>query len=235
MKKFTVYDDFKDIFPDACFGVVVVKNAKNTAADNAVFEQLLRSAEKESEKHALLEPLSANPVVAEWREAFTKFKTKKGARASIEALLKRVKQGSRIRSISPVVDIYNSISLKYGVSCGAEDIDTFDGDLRLTVANGDEAFCLIDSEENQPPHPGEIVYKDNAGAVCRCFNWRESRRTMVTEKSRNVFMIIEMPNSSRIETLKNAIDEMAALVSRHISSEVAAHILTKENGSIALG
>jgi DNA/RNA-binding domain of Phe-tRNA-synthetase-like protein len=235
MKKFTVCNDFKSIFPDACFGIVVVKNAKNTTTDNAVFEQLLRSAEKESEKYTLLEPLSANPVVAEWREAFTKFKTKKGARASIEALLKRVKQGGQLRSISPIVDVYNSISLNYGVSCGAEDIDTFDGDLLLTIANGNEAFCLIDSEENQPPHAGEIVYKDNAGAVCRCFNWRESKRTMITEKSRNVFMIIEMPNSDRIETLKNAIDEMAHLVSKHISDEITTHILTKENSSIVIG
>ena len=34
----------------------------------------------------------------EWRQAFTKFKTKKGARYSLEALLKRVSQGRECKS-----------------------------------------------------------------------------------------------------------------------------------------
>ena len=43
----------------------------------------------------------------EWRQAFTKFKTKKGARSSIEALLKRVSQGRECNLINPLVDLYN--------------------------------------------------------------------------------------------------------------------------------
>jgi len=42
----------------------------------------------------------------EWRQAFTKFKTKKGARSSIEALLKRVSQGREFNLINPLVDIF---------------------------------------------------------------------------------------------------------------------------------
>ena len=37
-------------------------------------------------------------------------------------------------SINPLVDIYNSISLNYGLPAGGEDIDTFAGNLRLTKA-----------------------------------------------------------------------------------------------------
>ena len=42
----------------------------------------------------LTEPvLSQNRAIAVWRDAFQRFKTKKGARSSIEALLKRVDRG----------------------------------------------------------------------------------------------------------------------------------------------
>jgi DNA/RNA-binding domain of Phe-tRNA-synthetase-like protein len=86
-------------------------------------------------------------VIAVWREAFRKFKTRKGARASIEALLKRVQNGGRIGNINPLVDIYNSISLKYGLPCGGEDMDTFSGDLRLTTADGSEPFVPLEKRK----------------------------------------------------------------------------------------
>jgi DNA/RNA-binding domain of Phe-tRNA-synthetase-like protein len=85
--------------------------------------------------------LSENPVIREWREAYQKFKTKKGARSSIEALLSRVKKGNALGTINPLVDIYNAISLRFGLPCGGEDIDTFAGTVRLTTATGTEGLC----------------------------------------------------------------------------------------------
>ncbi|MSE22771.1 hypothetical protein GKC44_16375, partial [Lactobacillus parabuchneri] len=82
------------------------------------------------------EPFRDNPVVAEWREAFRKFKTKKGARSTIEALLKRVSHGKIFSPIAPLVDIYNSQSLKYGVSVGGENVDAIVGDMHLGEAKG---------------------------------------------------------------------------------------------------
>jgi DNA/RNA-binding domain of Phe-tRNA-synthetase-like protein len=81
---------------------------------------------------------SSNEVIKVWREAFQKFKIKKGVRSSIEALLKRVHNGNHIGTINPLVDIYNSISLKYALPCGGEDIDTFAGNVKLTKALGSE-------------------------------------------------------------------------------------------------
>ena len=49
----------------------------------------------------------------EWRQAFTKFKIKKGARSSIEVLLKRVSQGREFNPINPLVFIvaFHSLTL----------------------------------------------------------------------------------------------------------------------------
>jgi DNA/RNA-binding domain of Phe-tRNA-synthetase-like protein len=234
MKKFIICDDFFEIFPDAVFGIVIARGIDNTPRDTAEYIKLLRAAEDESEKHIMLNPLSSNPAIAVWREAFQKFKTKKGARSSIEAMLKRISKGERIGSISPVVDLYNSVSLRYGMSCGAEDIDTFVGDLLITLADGTEEFKLIGSDENEPPHPGEIIYKDDAGAVCRNFNWRESKRTMVTESTKNVFSSIELVNKERLSELKSAIAELSALYEKHLGGKVEAFVLDRENNSIII-
>ncbi|MDR2517193.1 MAG: hypothetical protein LBC88_07425 [Spirochaetaceae bacterium] len=234
MKQFLIHDAIFDLFPESVYGVVLADNMNNRYADGLPYRKLLRKAETESLKHIPLEPLSQNPVVAEWRAAYGKFKTKKGARASIEALLKRVSKGENIGSINPLVDIYNAVSLTYGVPAGAEDRDAFQGDLRLCIADGGEPFSLIGSEENDPPLPGEIVYRDDGGAVCRCFNWRDARRTMITEDSRKAFIIMEMVNGSRIAVLEQALSELESLIRAHLGAETARHILNRENRSLVI-
>ncbi|WP_426069879.1 phenylalanine--tRNA ligase beta subunit-related protein, partial [Escherichia coli] len=87
------------------------------------YHQLLNEAAKEARNYLAEETFSQNEVIAQWRQAFTTFKTKKGARSSIEALLKRANQEREFFPINPLVDIYNSISLSFGVPCGGEDIE----------------------------------------------------------------------------------------------------------------
>ena len=112
-------------------------------------------------------------------------------------LLKRVENGRGVGSINPLVDIYNAVSLTWGLPCGGEDLDTFQGDLLLCTADGTEPFRALGDEEDEPPFPGEIVYKDDAGAVCRCWNWRDGQRTMLTENTKNAFLILECVDPAR--------------------------------------
>ncbi|MDY5653553.1 MAG: phenylalanine--tRNA ligase beta subunit-related protein, partial [Erysipelotrichaceae bacterium] len=134
MKKFIVEEEFKEVFPDYKLGVVVCKNIDNHVRDENMYRTLLDDAKKESLKFIEDENFSSNEVIRTWRDAYSRFKTKKGVRSSIEALLKRVSKGNDIGTINPLVDIYNSISLKYGLPCGGEDIDKFEGNIRLTKA-----------------------------------------------------------------------------------------------------
>lgn len=168
MKKFIIEDDFLGVFPNAKIGVVICHGIDNSIKDKEQYEEMILKAEKEALKYLQNAEFSKNSVIKVWREAFQKFKTKKGARSSIEALLKRVHNGNHIGTINPLVDIYNSISLRYALPCGGEDIDKFVGDIRLTKAVGNEEFIPLGTEENSPPYEGEIVYKDDKGAICRC-------------------------------------------------------------------
>lgn len=234
MKKFIIENEFWSVFPNAKIGVVICNGIDNNIKNSDVYEEMLNKAELETKKFFVEAEFSSNPVVAVWREAFQKFKTKKGVRASIEALLKRVHNGNHIGTINPLVDIYNAISLSYGLPCGGEDIDHFVGDIRLTKAKGDEAFLPLGSEEDAPPYEGEIVYKDEAGAICRCWNWREAQRTMLTEKTSNAFLCVELVDPSRVEAFNSAIKELADLVPKHLGGTARIHILDMQHPSIEI-
>lgn len=234
MPKFIIEDDFWSIFPHAKIGTVICQGIDNSIRDVGIYEKLLKEAEKEAHKFISLEEFSSNPVISVWREAFKKFKTKKGARCSIEALLKRVKNGNHIGTINPLVDIYNSISLRYGLPCGGEDIDTFVGDIRLTQANGNEPFIPLGNDENASPYEGEIVYKDNDGAICRCWNWREAQRTMLTENTKNAFLCIELIDKTRNDEFHMALKELAGLVSQNLGGTVKIEVLDINNRGITV-
>jgi DNA/RNA-binding domain of Phe-tRNA-synthetase-like protein len=234
VKKFIVEDSFWELFPEAKIGVVVFNGIDNTINSVEKYEDLIKASEKLSLMHLTKEDFSNNDVIRVWRDAFQKFKTKKGARSSIEALLKRAYKGDRIGSINPLVDIYNSISLKYALPCGGEDIDTFIGNVRLTKAQGDELFMTLGTDENAPPYEGEIVYKDDAGAICRCWNWRESVRTMLTEKTTNAFLCIELVDNKREDEFRNALNELANLVEENLGGSHRICILDINNKEISI-
>lgn len=220
MSKFIITEEFWELFPEAEIAVVLAKGINNSeeSAEDVRPEiiEMLEESNKEAEKFLTEETFSENKVISVWRKAYQKFKTKKGVRCSIEALLKRVEKGSGVGTLNPLVDIYNSVSLKYGLPCGGEDIDTFVGDMLLTKATGEELFMALGDEEYSTALPGEIIYKDDEGAVCRCWNWRDGQRTMLTADTRNAFLIIESVDPDRRGDLKAATELLADLTVKYL-------------------
>lgn len=236
MKKIHVESDFWELFPDAHINVVIVKNIDNhnTVKDEDYFINLLKNGKKEARKFLTEETFSHNPVIDEWRKAFSQFKTKKGARSSIEALLKRVSQDRGFFPINPLVDIYNNISLTYGLPCGGEDLHTIQGDLHLGKAQGGESFRPLGAEEDSPALPEEIIYYDNEGAICRCLNWRETQRTMLTENTTDAILVIEAINSVQVQHANEAITALRNLVDAYFKIESSILTLTRENPSVSI-
>lgn len=234
MKKFRMEPDYLALFPESKIGILICTGIDNHIKDENKYKSYLRDCEKLALKHIENPEFTQNPIIRTWRDAFYKFKTKKGARCSIEALLKRVSKGNQIGTIIPLVDLYNGVSLKYGVPIGGEDFDTFEGDMRLTVADGSEDFVTYGSDKSEPPYPGEVVYKDDAGAICRCFNWRESVRTMLQEDTTNAFMIIETVAGERDDVMDQALDELQSLIETELGGTVTKHVASAENPEVVI-
>ena len=130
---------------------------------------------------------------------------------------------------------YNGISLKYGVPIGGEDIDKFEGDMRLTIAEGGEDFVTYGSGgKNEPPSEGEVIYRDDFGAVCRCWNWREAERTMLTEDTVNAFMIIEAHNAESAANMDAALEELKTMIESELGGTVTKHLATAQEPEVII-
>ncbi|NYS49794.1 B3/4 domain-containing protein [Streptococcus danieliae] len=234
MANFIVDSSFWDLFPDAKLGVVLLKNYRQLEESPRELQALLVESNEMAKSFVEEEPFAENPVIQVYRQAFQKFKTKKGARSSIEALLKRAKSGKPVGTILPLVDIYNAASLRYAMPCGAEDLDRFQGNLELGLTEGGDDFYLIGSDENSPTLPGELCYKDEAGAVCRCLNWRDGERTMIRQDSQNAFLVIELLDPSREEALEAALQFIVEQAQTYLGGQAVTQILDRESGPLTI-
>ena len=239
MKKFIAEDSFWELFPEAAIGVLTVTGVREDAvldeAQAAEVKALLDGANQAARRFLPSEVISENPVVAVWRRAYQRFPTKKGARCSIEALLKRVLHGSPVGTIAPSVDITNAVSLKYAFPIGVEDLDAFSGDLRLGTVKGGEDFFPIGGDKQEPPVPGELAYYDDAGVVCRCWNWRDGRRTAVRTETASEFIAMECVEPERVGDLEQAVEELAALLKQYLGVQVThRQIITRDRREMTI-
>lgn len=238
MQLFKVDDTFWKIFPEASIAVLSVaglreEDLSQVQADE--IRELLVSANEEAKKYVPHEPVSANEIVQVWRNAYQKFPTKKGARCSLESLLKRVLHGTPVGSIVPSVDITNAVSLRYAFPIGVENIDAFDGDLHLGVMKGGEAFLPIGEDRDDPPLAGEIAYYDRSGVVCRCWNWRDGQRTQMKDGTRNAFIAMECVEVQRVPDLQKAMEVLRDLLQKYLHAEIlSSAIVTKDHPDVVL-
>jgi len=239
MKEFIIDKEVFDILPDLNAGVLVLKNVqenkKLSSTQDKEIKELLNNANKEAIKYVPNETISENEVVKVWRDTYSKFPTKKGARCSLENLLKRVLHGNPVGSILPSVDITNAISLKYAFPIGAEDVDKLEGNLHLGIMTGNEKFLPIGSEKEEPPYKGEIAYRDDFGAVCRCLNWRDGVRTEITDDTNYEFIVMECVEPNRLDDLSNALNELSLLMCNYLDAEIVIKdIVNKDNNELVI-
>ncbi len=232
--KVIIDTEFWDIFPEVNIEILVLKNVKENKklndTESKEIKELLDKANSNAKKYLTSEVISENEVVKVWREAYSRFPTKKGARSSIENLLKRVLHDNPVGTIAPSVDITNAISLEYALPIGAENLDSIEGDFHLGVMKGGEEFFPIGSDKEEPPLPGEVAYYDDRGAICRCWNWRDGKRTEVDDDTKNEIIIMECVEPDRVKDMQEAFSKLKELMIKYLDAEVVNdELMNKDN------
>ena len=86
-----------------------------------------------------------------------------------------------------------------------------------------------------PTLEGELCYRDDAGAICRCWNWRDGERTALTDASQKAFLIIESVDPARADDLAAATDQLAAMVQQYLDADIfAKQIITRDNPTMVI-
>jgi DNA/RNA-binding domain of Phe-tRNA-synthetase-like protein len=64
------------------------------------------------------------------------------------------------------------------------------------------------------PEPGEVVWCDEAGVTCRLWNWRQARRTQLTDETTTALFIFDALDPLTDDQLHAAADDLVTHLPR---------------------
>ena len=221
-------------FPNYIRGVVVVRGGNNSGESEKLL-QLLRKVEQDATKDESLLEIKNHTRIASWRQAYADFGVNPNKfYSSIESLARRARRGDQLPYINTLVAIFNYFSLKHMVPSGGDDLSSVDGDLRLTLAKGNEPFTPFNSDAIEYPTPGEVIYVDNSIVMCRRWNWRQGDQTKLTPATTNVAINVDcLPPVSKDEA-KTITGELADLVKEFCGGKVTYFLLDAAQSEVEI-
>jgi lysyl-tRNA synthetase class 2 len=226
---YRVEPEIFDRFPRFYRGIVVARGIDNSRADLLAAQEL---RDEEAKVRAAGEGVASHPRLAAWLEAYRGFGADPGKYTpSIVFLIERVIQGKPIASVSPVVDLFNWISLRHLLPAGGDSVDELAGDLTLGLADGSELFSpLARPQSVEHPEPGEVVYVNRRSnrVLCRRWNWRNADFSKIRRDSRNVVINIDgLTSVVEREEVEEATESLAQMILRTCQGVVSTHYLDR--------
>ncbi|MDG1709024.1 MAG: phenylalanine--tRNA ligase beta subunit-related protein [Emcibacteraceae bacterium] len=219
----TIENSVWNKFPDYIAVSIVMRNGTNNTSSDIIKQEMTTN---DIDKDLISQHLLS------WADAFRAFGAKhKKTPSSAAALIKRYEKTGEIPAINPFVDIYNQISVDFGIPIGGEDISKYVGLPTLKISDGTEPFEVKKSGETitEFPKPGEVIWCDDQGVTCRRWNWRQGPRTAIDTSTKDCWFILEALPPYTEQFLVNAVNELVSLLkSVSPNATFSAEIITNE-------
>ena len=204
----SIADEVQVLRPDYRALLLAVDGIEPAASDEES-EALLVRAEASAAAWLTGQPVEDLPHIAAWRDAYRAFGAKpQRTRNSLEALTRRAAAG--LPRVNRLTDIYNAISVIHQLPLGGEDLAAYTSAPHLIRATGAEPFDTMSGGEVLIEHPevGEVVWADSSGVTCRRWNWRQCRRTQLTDGTSSALFILDALDPTTDDELTAAADEL---------------------------
>ncbi len=144
--------------------------------------------------------------------------------SSVERLLLLALKRGELPAINSLVDAYNLVSLRTRCSLGAHDLDAITLPVGLRLLTGRESFTPLGETTPVAVVPGEYGYVDAADRLLCRLDVRQADFSKVTQRTRNVLLIVEGTAEHAPDVLRQAMVEVIEQVRRSCggTAEIAA-------------
>lgn len=143
---------------------------------------------------------------------------------SVERLLSFAFKKGDLPAINNLVDSYNLVSLRSGLSLGAHDLDQIALPVTLQLLSGNESFLPLGGKGPAAITEGEFGYVDGQNRLLCRLDVVQADFSKVSAATCNALLIVEGTASHSTELLHRTVEEVIALVTRQCggTAEVAA-------------
>jgi len=171
--------------------LLIVADRLRPGPSDEMSEAALASAEHSARQRLGTADPSELPHVAQWRDAYRQFGAKpQRTRPSIEGLLRRVDAG--LPRIDRLTDIYNAVSLEHVLPCGGGEPGHHVCPPGLPPTHREKTVGTnSDGPAAETCQAGEVIWRDDLGATCRRWNWRQCLRTRLGPATTRAVFILD--------------------------------------------
>jgi len=134
--------------------------------------------------------------------------------AAPENLLKTVSKHRAIPRINLLVDIYNTVSLKYKLALGAHDLANVKGDIHLKFTSGREKYFPFGATEAKEVPANHYSYIDDSNEILCYLDVRQVNKSLVTPETTDCFFVVQGNSETSFRYIREAANELIALVKR---------------------
>jgi DNA/RNA-binding domain of Phe-tRNA-synthetase-like protein len=203
MSSFQVSDAWRNAYPGAHAGVLVVHNAANPAhhaeleVRKSALEERLRSRFAGQDRSALLR----NPILQAYDAYYRQFKKTYHVQLQLESILFK---GKSIPTVSALVESMFMAEMNGLLLTAGHDLDALQLPLTLDLAQGTESYTLLRGEP-QTPKAGDMMISDRAGIVSSIV-YGPDQRTQIAPATRNAAFTIYAPAGIQTEDIRQQLE-----------------------------
>ncbi|MBI5613345.1 lysine--tRNA ligase [Candidatus Gottesmanbacteria bacterium] len=211
---FTIDPKVKEAFPSISIGIALIRGVLIKKSDDAL----------EKEKASLLNDLSkmttddisASSEIVSYRKLYKQMGIDwHSRRPSPEALLRRVVLGKSLYTVNTCVDAYNLAVMRHKVSVGAFDFASVQFPTVLRFAGAGDGILLLGDDKVTLYTEKELAYYDKNGGYNIDFNYRDAKRTMVTEKTSDAWINVDGIFDISTRQVEETLEESVALIQKY--------------------
>ena len=216
-----VTKEWKDAFPGASVGLLVMKNTvnpkNNPDLDNKMkeIEEEIRNNFSQSGREGIRE-LS---TIRAYTEYYKKFKKTYHVMLQLESIALKNRNLPRI---STLVSAMFAAELKNQLLTAGHDISKLQNPVVLNIANGNESYTGMGGKL-QNLNPDDMFISDNAGVISSII-YGPDNRTPITADTEDVLFTVYGPTGISPEQIKNHLEDISSYV-KLVSSDAVTDTL----------
>ncbi|MFC1780336.1 lysine--tRNA ligase [Patescibacteria group bacterium] len=218
-KVLSIDKNVSESYENINIGFAIIKGV-NVERENKDLENFKKKVVNGIEKELSAEEIDDIPQIESYYEMYKKMGVYTHSRkSSPEALLRRIVEGERLYKVNTCVDAYNLAVILTQVSAGAFDLKKIKMPIVIREAKEGEKIKIIGGESKKLKK-GEVCYFDKEGAFNIDFNWRDSERTKVTEKTKEIMINVDGVGKITKEQVADALKLTVDLIKKYCGGKV---------------
>ena len=144
-------------------------------------------------------------------------------------MFSRISKGKYLPHINLLVDLNNSLSLKYVLPMGTHDISGSDGDIEMRYSVEGNTFMPFGSTQSEAVDAGEVVYAVGHEVRTQRWTWQQSKQGKITKNTKCVFFPIDGFTDVNKTEVDCAQQELAQILRKMFCCTVVTGFIDKDH------